>query len=98
MDMRSAFVIATVGLLAIGARLPGLFTELWVDEVWSLRDVLSLQSWTDIFLTLRIDNNHHLNGLWLYPARTGSTSGLVPPPRFRVGSRGRGHRLADRRT
>lgn len=63
--MRSAIVIA-VGLLAVGARLPGLFTELWVDEVWSLHDVLALQSWTDIFVTLRIDNNHHLNGLWLY--------------------------------
>ena len=65
-DMRSAFAIATIGLLAVGARLPGLFTDLWVDEIWSLHDVLALQSWTDIFVTLRIDNNHHLNGLWLY--------------------------------
>ncbi len=74
--MKPAFVIATVGVLAVGARLPGLFTELWVDEVWSLRDVLALQSWTDIFVTLRIDNNHHLNGLWLYWLGSGQHQAL----------------------
>ena len=74
--MRSAFVIVTVGLLAVGVRLPGLFTELWVDEVWSLHDVLALKSWTDIFLTLRIDNNHHLNGLWLFLLGAGQHQAL----------------------
>ena len=74
--MKSAILIAAVGLLAIGVRLPGLFTELWVDEVWSLHDVLALHSWTDIFVTLRIDNNHHLNGLWLYILGSGRHQAL----------------------
>jgi hypothetical protein len=64
--MKSALVMAAIGLLAVGSRLPGLFTDFWVDEVWSLRDVLALKAWTDIFLTLRIDNNHHLNSAWLF--------------------------------
>jgi hypothetical protein len=51
---------------AVALRLPGLSTELWLDEVWSLHDVLLLHSWTDIFVSLRVDNNHHLNSLWLY--------------------------------
>ena len=83
--MRSAFVIATVVLLAVGTRLPGLFTDFWVDEVWSLSDVLALKSWTDIFLTLRIDNNHHLNSAWLYLLGSGQHAALYRLPAFVAG-------------
>lgn len=40
--------------------------ELWLDEVWSLTMVHRLASPWKIFTRLRIDNNHHLNSLWLY--------------------------------
>ena len=84
-DMKSAFVMATVGLLALGTRLPGLFTDFWVDEVWSLSDVLALESWTDIFLTLRIDNNHHLNSAWLFLLGSGQHAALYRLPAFVAG-------------
>jgi hypothetical protein len=63
---RHLWLITGIVAFAVAVRLPGLFTDLWLDEVWSLHDVLSLHSWTDIFVRLTDDNNHHLNSLWLY--------------------------------
>jgi hypothetical protein len=62
------FWLATLGLLALLLRLPGLFTEFWLDEVWSWNLVrYFVKSWTDIFSdTLRMDNNHPLNSLLMY--------------------------------
>lgn len=47
-------------------RLPGLANDLWLDEVWSVTNVAGLHSWRDVFTSVRVDNNHHLNSLWLY--------------------------------
>jgi hypothetical protein len=47
-------------------RLPGLSTDLWLDELWSLQTALSVESWPDLLLRFRIDNNHHLNSLYLH--------------------------------
>ena len=47
-------------------RLPGLWTDLWLDELWSLQNVRAAGHWWDLFLGTRIDNNHHLNSLYLY--------------------------------
>ncbi len=63
---REFWLITGIFAFAVATRVPGLFTDLWLDEVWSLHDVLSLHSWTDIFVGLKVDNNHHLNSLWLY--------------------------------
>jgi dolichyl-phosphate-mannose-protein mannosyltransferase len=54
--------------LAGGAllRLPGLSTDLWLDELWSLQTALNADSWRDVLFRFRIDNNHHLNSLYLY--------------------------------
>ena len=61
---RLAAIPVFAGALAI--RLPGLSTDLWLDELWSLQGVREAGSWSDLLLGTRIDNNHHLNSLYLY--------------------------------
>lgn len=56
------FVIVAIG---VSLRWAGMMNELWLDEIWSLRNALEPNSWTGIFTTLQTDNNHHLNSLWL---------------------------------
>ena len=65
-EMLVLSLVAVCVALAAGLRLPGLFTDLWLDEVWSITDVQALQGWSDIFLRLKIDNNHHLNSLFIW--------------------------------
>ena len=47
-------------------RLRGVYTELWLDEVWSLDLLKDISSPVDIFSSIYSDNNHILNSLWLY--------------------------------
>ena len=47
-------------------RFAGLFNDLWLDEIWSLRLVQQLHSPAEILTRLWHDNNHPLNSLWLY--------------------------------
>lgn len=47
-------------------RLAGMFGDLWLDEIWSLRMVEQIKSPWEILTTLHHDNNHPLNSLWLY--------------------------------
>jgi hypothetical protein len=63
---REALIAAAIFALAIALRVPGLMNELWLDEVWSLTNALRARSWTDVFTQYRVDNNHHLNTLWMY--------------------------------
>jgi hypothetical protein len=52
---------------AFAVRLPGVFHDFWLDEVWSyqlVRDFVA--SPLDIVTRLHIDNNHPLNSLFLY--------------------------------
>lgn len=53
-------------------RLAGVFGDLWLDEIWSLRMVQSIQSPAEIFTTLQHDNNHPLNSLFLYVMQPGA--------------------------
>ena len=70
--MRSARVqryhiaLALILIFGIVVRLPGLFGELWLDEIWSLNNALSAHSISDILFRLKIINNHHLNSIYLY--------------------------------
>lgn len=43
-----------------------LFTEYWLDEIWSIDHVLKLNSFQEIFTNLYTDNNHLLNSLYIY--------------------------------
>jgi len=60
--------IIPIALILLGGilRFAAARGELWLDEVWSLTMVRRLASPLEIFFKLRIDNNHHLNSLWLY--------------------------------
>lgn len=66
-----AIVLMAVAIGGI-VRLAAARGELWLDEVWSLTMVRGLQSVTEVFTRLRIDNNHHLNSVWLFLVPEGS--------------------------
>jgi hypothetical protein len=59
-------LIATAIAAGVLVRLGGLFTDFWLDEIWSLALARQANSVLDIFVRLRHDNNHHLNTLYLY--------------------------------
>ncbi len=55
------------GLVLLGALLRCLAArgDFWLDEIWSLANVLGLDSYTAIVTQLRHDNNHILNSAWM---------------------------------
>jgi hypothetical protein len=59
------YVLALL-LVATAARVPGLFSEFWLDEIWTLTIVNGLDSPLDILTSVRHSNNHHLNTLFFY--------------------------------
>jgi hypothetical protein len=65
---RLQFVLACAAILALATalRVCGALNDLWLDEVWSLKLVSGISSPWQVFTSLHLDNNHYLNGLWLY--------------------------------
>ena len=59
-------LILVVVLIGAGLRLLGLRTELWMDEILSLKLIEALESPLGVFTSIHHDNNHYLNSLWLY--------------------------------
>lgn len=57
---------AALVALATALRIPGLFTDFWLDEVWSLQMALAIDSPLQVFTAIRTFNNHHLNSLLLF--------------------------------
>ena len=79
---------AVLILLLAGAaalRAPGLFSDLWLDEIWSLELVRGARSWTDVFLRITLDNNHHLNSLYLYVVGEGAPASVYRLLAFAAG-------------
>jgi hypothetical protein len=70
MDGRAAhsasLTLAVLVLVAAALRLPGLFTDFWLDEIWTLKITLGMDSAWDVFTEVRHSNNHHLNTLIFY--------------------------------
>lgn len=66
--MPTAHRNAILGCVFVGLalRLPGLFGDLWLDEVWSLELAATLANAGEVFTALHHSNNHHLNTLWMY--------------------------------
>ena len=62
---RLPLVAGLVLVLGAALRLPGLWTDLQLDEVWSLQNAFSAHSWFDL-LRLKIDNNHHLTSMYMH--------------------------------
>lgn len=58
--------VVVLALAGVVLRLLGLRTELWMDEILSLRLVEALESPLGVFTAIHHDNNHYLNSLWLY--------------------------------
>src|SRR5262245_15209816 len=59
--------VAVVVTAALALRWSAAWGELWMDGIWSLLMVRQMvhQS-SDVVLTLKHDNNHFLNSLWIY--------------------------------
>jgi Dolichyl-phosphate-mannose-protein mannosyltransferase len=57
-------------LIATLLRLPGIFSQLWLDEYFSLLSARAAHSPLDIFTRFHSDNNHWLNTLWMYLVRS----------------------------
>jgi hypothetical protein len=64
------FWVPTCGIaaLALVLRARAMFTDFWLDEIWSYDLARRARSAADIFYSpdLKLDNNHQLNTLWLY--------------------------------
>ncbi len=60
--------VIAASLVVLGAllRLPGLFTDLALDEIWSLSYASTLTSPLGVFTEVHHDSNHWLNTLFLY--------------------------------
>ena len=65
--MRWLWLVGVLAAVVLGAdlRLACLPAEFWLDEIWSWELARSAHSLADLF-SLRQDNNHHLNTLWLF--------------------------------
>ncbi len=57
--------LAIIAAAAI-ARVLGIFSDFWLDEIWSYSHVVSLKSPVEVFTAFRSDNNHLLNSLFMY--------------------------------
>ncbi len=63
-EMKWSFV--AIVLVAALLRLPGLFTEFWLDEIRALANVASIDSASEVFTAIHHDSNHWLVSLWMY--------------------------------
>ena len=66
---RERAVVATVGAIAVAGLALRLWCSagpLWVDEVWSLRNLRPITHFWDILWGISHDNNHFANSLWLF--------------------------------
>lgn len=65
---RSLLIIVAIVVVGAALRVPGLFTDFWLDEIWSLNIARSVHSASDVVFsaTGRIDNNHPLNTWFMY--------------------------------
>jgi hypothetical protein len=57
---------AAIVLVAAFLRLPGLFTELWLDEIRGLSNVAAIDGAAFVFTAIHHDSNHWLVSLWMY--------------------------------
>jgi hypothetical protein len=85
-EMKWSF--AAIVFLAALLRLPGLFTELWLDEIRALANVAALGSASDVFTAIHHDSNHWLVSLWMYAAGQEASFWVYRLPSFLAGVAG----------
>jgi hypothetical protein len=85
-DHRAHRLLLLAGLIVCGAvlRLPGLWTDLQLDEVWSLHNAFAATSWLEL-LRLKTDNNHHLTSLYMYAIGPGASDVVYRLPAYFCG-------------
>src|SRR3954454_15073430 len=64
----TSIVIAAIVIAAAALRIPGMLTDFWLDEIWSLHIAKAIHSPLDVLLSssARIDNNHPLHTWYLW--------------------------------
>lgn len=62
----TAVILAVIVAIAGALRLPGLTSEPWLDEIWSIDLARATASASGVFLKIHHDNNNPLNTLFLY--------------------------------
>lgn len=82
---RELGLAAAVLALAAALRIPGLGTQLWLDEVWTLLVLRDLPSAAAVFRDFHHSNNHHLVTLWLQAVGDGDHPVLYRLPSFVAG-------------
>ncbi len=63
-DMKWSLI--AIVLIAALLRLPGLFTELWLDEIRALSNVAAIGSAAEVFTGIHHDSNHWFVSLWMH--------------------------------
>ncbi len=61
-----SYVLILIIALSAAIRLPAIFSDFWLDEIWSLSATREFKSAVEVFTKFNFDNNHHLNSLFLY--------------------------------
>ncbi|HUF46528.1 MAG TPA: glycosyltransferase family 39 protein [Vicinamibacterales bacterium] len=72
-------------VLACALRLPGLWTDFWLDEIWALDNVDRVTSAVGIFTDIHHDSNHWLISLWMYVLGQDAPFWLYRLPSFLAG-------------
>jgi hypothetical protein len=66
-SQRSALLaVLAATLLGFALRVPGLWSDFWLDEIWTWNLAASLDSAGQVFSAIHHSNNHHLNTLIVY--------------------------------
>jgi len=65
LEKRDRLILTAVVAVGIALRVPGLFNDFWLDEIWSLALVAPLTTPLQVFTSVHFDLNHWLHSLIL---------------------------------
>jgi len=80
------WVLAFGLAVAVLLRAAGLSTEVWMDEILSVRLVEGLRSPFGVFTDIHSDNNHYLNSLWLWVVGSPAPGWMMRLPTLVLGA------------
>lgn len=75
----------TIAAAAIALRLPGLWTNFWLDEIWALQLAEHTETFAGVFTRLSMDTNHWLYTLIMKMYNPGSHWWVYRIPSFAAG-------------
>lgn len=87
MSTRTAWLGILAAVIAgVALRVLGLWSDFWLDEVWTWRLASRVDSALDVFTNIHHSNNHHLNTLTFYWIGTTPNWWLYRLPALALGS------------